>query len=86
MSPSVKAFCLWPWVAQPNGAPLGLTLQKQFQERISAGSRAAATSQSETNNSDAKAQGVKEASKRVNLYAGLNPKAVYRAERRKIEQ
>ena len=43
-------------VAQPNGAPLGLTARKQFQERISAGSRAAASSRGETGNGGAKVQ------------------------------
>ncbi|XAT56811.1 hypothetical protein GN241_05180 [Rhodobacteraceae bacterium IMCC1335] len=66
-------------IAQPDGAPLGLTARKQFQEKISAGSRAAASSHGETENSSAKVQGVNEACKRVNLYAGSNPQAVYRA-------
>jgi type IV secretory pathway TrbL component len=66
-------------VAQPNGAPLGLTAQKQFQEKISAGSRAAASSQGETGNGGAKVQGASKACKRTNLYAGSNPQAVYRA-------
>jgi hypothetical protein len=66
-------------VAQPNGAPLGLKARKQFQEKISAGSRAAASSHGETGNGGAKVQGANEACKHVNLYARLNPQAVYRA-------
>jgi len=66
-------------VAQPDGAPLGLTPQKQFQEKISAESRAAASSHGETGHGSAKVQGASKACKRVNLYAGSNPQAVYRA-------
>ncbi len=41
-------------IMQPHDTPSGLTPQKQFQEKISAGSRAAASSQGETDNSGAK--------------------------------
>jgi hypothetical protein len=44
-------------IMQPHDTPSGLTPQKQFQEKISAGSRAAASSQGETENSSAKVQG-----------------------------
>jgi len=66
-------------IAQPDGAPLDLTARKQFQKKISAGSRAAASSRGETENNSAKVQGANEACKRANLYAGSNPQAVYRA-------
>jgi hypothetical protein len=41
-------------VMQPHDTPSGLTPQNQFSKRISAGSRAAAGSQGETDNSGAK--------------------------------
>ncbi|MBU11715.1 MAG: hypothetical protein CML59_03300 [Rhodobacteraceae bacterium] len=41
-------------VMQPHDTPSGLTPQSQFSKRISAGSRAAAGSQGETDNSGAK--------------------------------